>query len=145
MAAALSDKVLSVDDGGDGMVMRDEMSPLGPGKHFPTANVSYALPGAQVQLLEDMYGEKWAVKRRRIRQASVHGLLDSWEVMLQPFGGLRGWCWDGHCVEEVVCVCAKCDRLGVDCVGCWVMEHEEYGGPTCLHPCHVLHLVCPPS
>lgn len=58
-----------------------DSSPLGPGKQLPTAAGSYAVPAAQSVLLEDMYGERWAKKKARIRSESAHGQLGSWDLI----------------------------------------------------------------
>ena len=51
------------------------------GRHLPTAAGSFALPGAQALLLEEMYGERWADKKARIRRTSVHGQMATWDLI----------------------------------------------------------------
>ena len=50
-------------------------------QQLPTAAGSYAVPAAQSVLLEDMYGERWAKKKARIRSESAHGQLGSWDLI----------------------------------------------------------------
>ena len=76
-ASVASARAASEGEGG----YRDEESPLGPGKHLPTAAGSFALPGAQALLLEEMYGERWADKKARIRRTSVHGQMATWDLI----------------------------------------------------------------
>jgi len=50
-------------------------------QQLPTAAGSYSVPGAQSQLIEDMYGEAWEDKKARMRMQSPHAQLPSWDLM----------------------------------------------------------------
>lgn len=53
----------------------------GARQQLPTAAGTYSLPGAQWQLLADMYGEAWSDKKARMRMESAHAQLESWDLM----------------------------------------------------------------